>query len=280
MTGHDHPLPDLSGQVAWVTGGGRGLGRAYAEALAAAGATVAVTARTADQLDETVERITSRGGRARAVRGDVTDEDAVAQAAHHVTASLGPVELLVNNAGVGFPIGPLWEVDPDDWWRCVTVNLRGPFLCARAVLPTMVARKRGRIVNVSSGAGIKAIPYLSGYVTSKAALIRLTEVLAGETRGLGITVFAIEPGTVLTAMAAQVLRSAEGQRWMPWFRDIFEQGRDVSPECSAQLVVLLASGMADQLTGRFISGGDDLSALVRQANEIEAADLHTLRLRR
>src|SRR5262249_57794157 len=110
-------------------------------------------------------------GRARAGRADVPGRAAVGAAVAAVEGTLGPIGLLVNNAGAGGPVGPLAEADPDEWWRAVAVNLRGPLLCTRAVLPGMLARRRGRVVNVASGAGTRAIPYLSAYVTSKAALI-------------------------------------------------------------------------------------------------------------
>jgi len=125
---------DLRGQVAVVTGGGRGLGRAFAQALAAAGAAVAVLARSADELAETVAAVERAGGRAREFRADVTDAAVVRTAIAAVEQALGPVDLLVNNAGVAGPFGPFWETDPDTWWRAVDVNLRGQILCAHAVL--------------------------------------------------------------------------------------------------------------------------------------------------
>jgi NAD(P)-dependent dehydrogenase (short-subunit alcohol dehydrogenase family) len=272
-------IVDLAGQVALVTGGGRGIGRAIASALAAAGAAVAVVARSEGELAEVVARIGEAGGRAAAIPTDVSDARAVAAMARAAEATLGPVDLLVNNAGIPGPIGPMWEVDPDAWWRGLEVNLRGPWLCARAVLPGMIARGRGRIVNVASGAGTIAIPYLSSYVVSKAALIRLTEELALEAGALGIRTFAIEPGTVRTAMAEYALDSEDGRRWMPWFRSIFEQGRDVPAEVAARLVVLLASGRADALSGRFFTVADDVLGLVERAVRGDVADLQTLRLR-
>ena len=217
-------MKKLTGQVAIVTGGGRGIGKAIALALAKAGCSVAVVARSEDQLAETVRQITQLGSRAISVTADVSDPGAVERMVREVESSLGPVDLLVNNAGLAGPIGPTWETDPDDWWRCLEVNLRGPMLCARAVLPGMIARGGGRIVNVASGAGTFAIPYLGAYVTSKTALIRFTEILALETAPHGIKVFAIEPGTVRTSMAEYALESEEGRRWMPWFGEIFKQG--------------------------------------------------------
>ncbi len=272
--------PDLSGQVALVTGGGRGLGCAFAAALAAAGAEVALVARSADQLAATAETIAAAGGRALAVPADVTDEDALREAASRVERELGPVDLLVNNAGVAPPMGPLWETDAEAWWRTVEVNLRGPFLACRILLPGMVARGRGRIVNVASGSGVSAIPFFSAYVTSKTALIRLTEVLAAELRGKGVSLFAIEPGTVRTAMVEDILRSDEGRRWLPWVQRIFDEELDSTPESAAEMVLFLASGRADRLSGRFLNRLDDLEAIIAEADEIAATDLLTLRLRR
>ncbi|HEX5386571.1 MAG TPA: SDR family oxidoreductase [Gemmatimonadales bacterium] len=271
--------PDLTGQVAVVTGGGRGLGRAFATALAAAGAAVAVAARSAAELEATVSDIERAGGRALAHATDVTDASAVAALMDRVEASFGPITLLVNNAGAPSPLGPLAENEADAWWRCVEVNLRGPMLCMREVLPRMIARRRGRIVNIASGAGTRGLPYFSAYATSKAALIRLTEIAAVENAPHGVAVFAIEPGTVRTAMAEHVLESPDGRRWMPWFREIFESGRDVTPERAAELVVFLASGQGDALAGRLVSRADDPAALARSAEDIVRRDLLVLRLR-
>src|SRR5262249_10604024 len=164
-------------------------------------------------------------------------------------------------------------------WRCLEVNLRGPMLACRTVLPAMIARGRGRIVNVASGAGTWAIPYLGAYVTSKTALIRLTEVLAAETAEYGIPPFAIRPGTARPVMAQSVLESNAGRRWLPWFRDVFEQGRDVAPEQAVRLVLLLASGRADPLSGRFLTITDDVLELAERARRGELDDVLALRLR-
>lgn len=267
----------LTGQVALVTGGARGIGRAIAEALAAAGASVAVMARSADQVAETVSAIETNRGRALGIVGDVTDQAAVERAVEQVENALGAITLLVNNAAVLGTVGPSWEVDPDEWWRCQEINLRGPFLCARAVLPHMVKRRQGRIINVASVAGIVGLPYASAYFTSKAALIRYSEILAAETEAHGIAVFAIHPGDVETLMA-NTLRTEEVTQWLPWTVDYFAKNL-VPASRPADLVLWLAAGKGDALSGCYISIHDDLEALATQAATIRQDKLRHLRLR-
>ena len=274
---------DLTGQVALITGGSRGLGRAFAQALAAAGAQVAITGRSSDELSQTAEQLSSPGSRVLPIPADVTDP----AAAPHVTATverqLGPITLLVNNAGQFRAFGDVDVVDPAAWWNEVEVNLRGPFLYAHAVLPAMRARHAGRIINVASGAGLGAIAKASAYVVSKTALIRLSEILALETAADGIRVFAIDPGTVRTPMNDYVHDSPEVAQTFPelqqWFRSVYAEGRDAPIEHSVRLVLRLAAGDADDLSGYFLSINDDLDALVQQKKGPEAIpDQRTLRL--
>jgi NAD(P)-dependent dehydrogenase (short-subunit alcohol dehydrogenase family) len=276
---------NLSGHVAIVTGGGRGIGRLVAEALAGAGAAVAVTARSEDQLDETVASITSKGGTAIALPGDVSDADSVTEAVHQVQRQLGPVDLLINNAGISGPFGPAWEVDAGEWWRTFGVNLQGVFLFAHAVLPGMVTRRSGRIINVSSNAGAFRWPLASAYAVSKAAVIKFTENLARETKNYGVKVFAIHPGLLPIGMTTAALEStfpsesAEG-RLSSWARQRIDEGHGATPESAVELVLLLCSGAADALSGCYLTVHDDLWAIVSQAQEVRANDLYTLQVRR
>ncbi len=274
-------MDDSSGsKVAMVTGGGRGLGRAFAEALAASSYAVGVVARSASELDESVARIERAGGTVRAFAADVTDASAVDRAVSGIERALGPIDLLVNNAGVLGPLGPFAESDPMTWWRTLEVNLHGQILCAHRVLPGMIARRRGRIVNIASGGGATMFPLFSAYITSKTALIRFSECLAAEVREHGISVFAMGPGTVRTAMSEYSAHSREGRKWLPWFRAIFDEGRDLPAERPAALLLALASGKADGLTGRFVTPHDDLDRLIGAAPEIDDRKLYTLQVQR
>jgi len=260
---------NLAEQVAIVTGGGRGIGRAIAQALAGAGAKVAVAARSLDQLDEAVASIQKQGGRAFAFATDVTDQQAVEQMVSEVVKQLGHIDLLVNNAGIAGDEGPIWKVAVEDWWRVLEVNLYGPFTCARAVLSGMVARRSGRIINVGSNAGIRAAAVYSAYSVSKAALLRLTDCLAEMTKAYGISVFAISPGLVRTTMTQD----------LPIWKDVPDS--DWAPvERVGELCVYLASGKADALSGRYLHVHDDTKGLVQRADEIQRNDLYALRLRK
>ena len=249
----------LDGQIALVTGGGRGIGASIARELAGAGAKVAVSARTAEQVEEVASEI---GGLA--VVADVTKGDEVEAMIGKVESELGPIDLLVANAGIGTRGGSTWEVDPEEWWRVLEVNMRGVHLSCRAVIPGMLERGRGRIVITGSGAAY--LPGSSGtaYSSSKAAVCRYGETLANELRDR-IPVFVFSPGLVRTEMT-----SVFGDD-MPW----------TPPELAPALVHVLASGRADALAGRYIHAEhDDIEDLIARTDEIEREDLNAIRLQR
>ncbi len=273
-------LSSVIGQTAMITGGGRGLGRAFALSLAATGMSVAVVSRTDEQLAETVRHIETAGGRASAFRTDVSNPRDVAETVRAVERRFGKIDLLINNAGVVGPIGPAWRVDTEDWWSCLETNVRGTFLCCHAVLPGMLARGQGRIINVASYAGTLAVPYMSAYNASKTAVIRFTEALAAEIREHGIPVFSIEPGTVATAMTKELITSEEGRRWLPWCEQLFRDRQDDTVEPATALVVFLSTGAGDELSGRFLSARDQPADLARRINRVQREDLYTLQLRR
>jgi 3-oxoacyl-[acyl-carrier protein] reductase len=251
---------ELSG-VALVTGGGRGIGARIARELASAGMKVAVSARTREQVEEVAKEIDGL-----AVVADVSSPgDAEAMVAE-VERELGPIDLLVNNAGIaGWDVEPAWEASPEDWWRVFETNVLGSYLVARAVIPGMIERGRGRIVNTGSGSGYLPGQRTTAYGGSKAALYRFAEGLALQLAEHGIPVFTISPGLVKTDMT-QVFGDD-----MPW----------TPPELAPELVRVLASGRADKLSGRYIHAEhDDIEDLIRRADEIAEADLNAIRLQR
>lgn len=239
--------------------------------LARAGWRVAISARSENELAETVMLAE---GRMLAVAADMSDPPAVVSMVQKVEKILGRISLLVNNAAVGGPLGPFWETNPDEWWRNQEVNLRGPMVCCHAVLAGMMDRRAGWIVNVASGAGCQAFPDLSAYVVSKTALVRFSEQLALELAPHGVSVFPIRPGTVRTSMVE------EARQRLPYIQQILDRGMDVTPDVVADLVLTLASGRADALSGRMFSVGEDVEEIVRRAEEVRANELYLLRLRK
>jgi NAD(P)-dependent dehydrogenase (short-subunit alcohol dehydrogenase family) len=268
----------LEGQVALVTGGGRGIGLAIGEALGSAGARVALAARSEGELAGAVGTVEALGGVARGWVLDVTDLEAVARVAGEVEAAFGPVTLLVNNAGTAQAPGPLWEADPGDWWRDLEVHVRGAFNCCRAVLAGMVGRRRGRVVNIGSLIGARDEPYMSAYACAKAAYFRLTGTLAAETAGHGVTVLCVSPGLVRTRMVEESLLGEAGQRWRLQITAVPPE--EYTPaERIGELLARIAAGDADPLSGRFLHAEDDLDELLADAGRVVAEDLLTLRLR-
>lgn len=275
----------LAGAVALVTGGGYGLGRHLAEALAAAGAAVGLVGRSRGPLDEAEEALVRTGARAAAAVADVCDAKATAAAVAGLVERLGPVDVLINNAGINGPIGPAWEVDPDEWWHAMAVNLGGVLTCSRLVLPGMVARGKGRILNITSEAGVFRWPLASAYAVSKGAVVKLTEGLAAEVRSHGISVFSVHPGLLAIGLSGPALASdapagSAEEKVFGWVRRQLAEGQGTDPAVAARLVVRLAAGEADALSGRHLSVHDDLDALIAASGTIREQDLYTLRVRR
>jgi 3-oxoacyl-[acyl-carrier protein] reductase len=250
---------DLTGRVALVTGGGRGIGRNVAIELADAGMKVAVSARSKDEIDAVAAEI---GGVA--IPCEVSNRGQVEAMVAQTGEKLGPIDLLVANAGMAPDEDEAWEMEPSDWWRTFEVNVLGVYLCNRAVIPGMLERGRGRIVNVASGAAY--LPGSSGtsYSASKAAVHRFSETLAKQLEGR-IPVFSISPGLVRTSMTDDF---GDDAPWTP-------------PELAPHLVRALAAGRLDALAGRYLHAEhDDIDDLAARADEIVANDLNAIRLQR
>lgn len=272
----------FQGQVAVVTGAGRGIGKAIALAFAKRGAALALIARTDAELKETAREIAQAGGRAMAFVADITDTATILNTMARIGESLGPIDILVNDAGMLQPIGPFWENDLGTWLRGIDVNIGGMAICTHAVMAGMVARKRGRIINVASGAGLgMGLDYMSSYVTGKTAMLRFTECIASEAKEHGVFAFTLSPGPVRTAMGEYALNSPEAKKWLPWYGKFYEPGgQNYPPEAAAELAVKLASGAADALTGRYFSVAYNLDGMIGEAESIHQDEMYLLRLRK
>jgi NAD(P)-dependent dehydrogenase (short-subunit alcohol dehydrogenase family) len=220
------------GDVVFITGGGRGIGRAAAMAFARAGIRVAICSRTLSDVEQVAAEICQAGGEALPMQCDVADPSRVDETVAQIIAHFGAIDILINNAGVG-TVAPFEVADYElaEWDRIVNVNLRGTFLCCRAVLPAMRERRRGTIINVASITGIKSAPYVSPYGVSKFGVVGLTQALIAENHRHGIRVCMVNPGTTNTTIWDKKLKplSAEVRAAM------------MHPEDVAEVILFLAS---------------------------------------
>ncbi|MFO1398690.1 MAG: SDR family NAD(P)-dependent oxidoreductase [Burkholderiales bacterium] len=262
---------ELEGKVAIVTGAGRGIGEGIARVLAREGARVVVNNdRNRADAERVVEAITAAGGQAIAIRADVSRKSDVEALVAQTLAAFGTIDILVNNAGIEVPPSLVRDLPEAQWDRVLGVNLKGAFLCAQAVLPTMMANRRGKIVNIASTAAIRMSFFGSAdYTASKHGIVGLTQHLAWEVADHRINVNAVCPGGVLTPLLEQ--------NTTPEFRDgltkrLVPLGRFCTIEEIGEVVSFLASSRADMITGQalavdggLLSGfGEDLRSVVRK----------------
>jgi NAD(P)-dependent dehydrogenase (short-subunit alcohol dehydrogenase family) len=231
---------------------------------------VAVAGRTLAPLDEVVREITDHGGRAIAVPTDVTERDEVRRLVSVTEGAFGPIDLLVNNAGiVDREERPLWESDLDDVWRVIDVNLHGALLCATEVLRGMVARRRGRVVNINSMAAIRHFngAYI-GYGIAKAGMLRMTLGLAASLERTGVSIFELSPGLVRTDMTdgMPVWQGVADHEWTP-------------PHLAPNALLAIAAGRCDELSGRFLHAEEDFVDLIEFADRITEMDARVLTIR-
>jgi 3-oxoacyl-[acyl-carrier protein] reductase len=250
----------LKNKVAIVTGGGRGIGRAIAKKFAAEGACVVVSARSEGEIREVASEIRSMGGKAEAVTVDVSREADCERIVETARQSFGAIHILVNNAGVYGPVQPVEKISPSAWDEVIAVNLRGPFLLSRLVLPEMYKQGDGVILNITSIAAKAAFQLNSPYAASKAGLIGLTHTLAAEAARKGVRVNAISPGPVPETKMSQELGQklaeylqADNQKLFQGMLECILQGRPQTAEEIAAAALFLVSHQASAITGQTLN---------------------------
>jgi len=244
----------LDGKRALITGGGRGIGRACAVAMAQSGAEVVVTSRTSEQLDETVALIGQQGGKATAIPCDLSDRGAVGDMSAELLGTDKRLDILINNAAISPIVREFEKVEPAEWEQILDVNVNATFGLIRLLAPIMLAQGSGSIVNLSSIAAVRALPKLAPYSASKAALAAMTRSMAAEWARAGVRVNAVAPAYIETEMTAAV---SEHPRLRQSIVDRTPMGRWGQPEEVAWAVVFLASEAASYITGHtlFVDGG-------------------------
>ena len=254
----------LAGQTAIVTGAGRGVGRSIALSYAREGAQLALVARSLDELEETARQVEALGAPALVIPTDISDRDQVDRMAALVIDRYSTIDVLVNNAAISGPVGPLQDVDPDRWVQVLQVNLFGTYHCCRAVLPTMVRQDRGRIISLTSEVDMATYYSMSAYSTSKAAIIRLTEGLARELAHTNVRVNALGPGGIPSRMCEEIRDEAA----TAGVHDLSESCRAVAAgerdatEQATALAVFLACDDSGNMSGKLLSAMlDDLCRL-------------------
>lgn len=269
----------LAGKVAIITGGSLGLGKAIASAFAKEGSHLVLAARTWSYLEAAKRQLAGFGPRVEIFQADISKPGEAENLVDFALAKFAVIDVLVNDAGIHGPLGPMVESDIEKWIYAVQVNLVGTYLCCRAVLPTMIQRRQGKIINLSGGGATSPRPFFSAYSASKAAVVRLTETLAEEVVGFNVQVNAIAPGAMNTRLLDEIAQAgaAVGPKAIEEVKSQFQSG-GTALEKPAALAVFLASDQSDGMTGRLIAATwDDWRALPQHLPDIISSDIYTMR---
>jgi 3-oxoacyl-[acyl-carrier protein] reductase len=275
----------LAGRRALITGSSRGFGLAVARAFAMEGADVTLCARDAATLATARDEVAAVGAGTRVLAWpvDVADPEAVTDLVARCEAELGPLDILVSNAGVHGPKGPVHQIDWTEWTDAIAINLLGTVLSCRAVLPSLTRadrQRRGKIILLSGGGATKPMPNLSAYAASKAAVVRFAETLAAEVRRQGVDVNAVAPGAMNTRLLDDVIEAGPERVGRDFYEQALKQKAEggTPPERGAALCVFLASEASDGITGRLISAvWDPWETLADHAGALRESDIYTLR---
>jgi NAD(P)-dependent dehydrogenase (short-subunit alcohol dehydrogenase family) len=244
----------LQDKVAIITGAGRGLGRSVALAFARQGAKVVLAARGKEEIDQVAAQLRSLRKEAIAVPTDVSDEVQVSDLVKKTLEAYGTVDILVNNAGARGPIGPVLKTSLSDWEQVLRINLTSAFLCSKAVLPTLMEKKAGKIINVATTLTLR--PNLTPYMVAKAGLIHFTKQLSRELKEYNIQVNVIHPGVMDTRMQEDIRKAGTKAIGTDMFERLKEEGILESPDEPAKLILFLASNAADGINGEYLSFDD------------------------
>lgn len=254
----------LQDKVAIITGGGRGLGRSVALTFGKEGANVALAARTKEQIEHVADELRSFRRSAIAVPTDVSDEDQVNHLVKRTLEAYGTIDILVNNAGIRGSIGPIHKISLEEWEQTLRLNLTATFLCSKAVLPVLMEKKEGKIINVATT--ITPRPNLTPYMVAKAGVTHFTKQLSRELKDFNIQVNAIHPGVMDTQMQKELREAGMEAIGTDMFTRMKEEGILHLPDEPAQLVLFLATKAANGITGQFLSFDDkEVKFLISQA---------------
>ena len=272
---------ELKGRTTIITGAGRGIGRALALEFSAQGANVVCCARTISEIKETGELIRKKNRRALVVPTDVTRKEEVNNMVDQTLREFGQIDVLLNNAGSFLSVGSVWEIEPELWWNDVAINLRGPMLCTKAVLPHMMSKDEGIIININGGGIDRPFPGGTAYGCSKAALMRFTDTLAEELEedGSSVLCMGMFPGLVRTKTCEYVAEAPLGRKWLPYAKRMLDNNEDRPPEDCARATVKLIRLARPEFNGRLFDVELDLEKIAQHAPQVKEKDLLVMRFK-